>query len=116
MKSSSLVSVGLRAKSGRAIAVVLRGPVDAPTVLAREEIVFCAPDKRQPYHAVMELPWPEAQAAVALVAVAIKAAAAEALRSLMAGAQGVGIVGAEPRSLERIRNVHIRAHAAEGGF
>jgi hypothetical protein len=116
MKSSSLISVGLRAKSGRAIAVVLRGPVEAPAVVHREEIVFCGPDERQPYHAVMELPWNEAQAAVMDVAVAIKAAATEALRRLLAGAQGVGIVGAAPRQLERIGNFHIRAHAAEGVF
>jgi hypothetical protein len=116
MQSSLLISAGLRAKSGRAIAVVLRGPIEAPTVLRREEIVFCAPDERQPYHAVMELPWPEAQAAVGEAAVAIKVAATEALRSLLAGAQGVGIVGAGPRQLERIGNFHIRAHAAEGVF
>jgi hypothetical protein len=121
MKSSSAVAIGLRAKSGRAIAVVLHGPVEAPSVFKREEMVFCGPDERQPYHPVMELPWPEAEAAVSEVAVAIKAAATAALKKLLVGVPGshaavvgVGIVGAGRRSLERIGNFHIRAHAAEG--
>jgi hypothetical protein len=92
-------------------------------IVQRQEIVFCGPDERQPYHPVMELPWPEAQAAVSEVAVPIKAAATEALKRLLAGVRGsfaavagVGIVGAGQRQLDRIGNFHIRAHAAEGVF
>jgi hypothetical protein len=115
------VAIGLRAKSGRAIAVVLAGPVDAPAVLERAEITFAGPAERQPYHPVMELPWPQAEAAVRKVAANLESAAAAELGKLVRGCRafgaavvGVGIVGAGRRDLARIGNFHIRAHAAEG--
>lgn len=122
MASAPDLAVGLRAKSGRAIAVVLRGPVESPSVLRREELTFCAPDRRQPYHPVIDLPWPEAQAAVRPVAGRIEASAAKVLKVFLAEVQhasglkvrSVGVVGAGPRDPGRIGNPHVRAHAAEG--
>jgi hypothetical protein len=114
-------AVGLRAKSGRAIAVVLRGPVESPAVLWRGELPFCAPDRRQPYHPFINLPWPETVAAVLPAAREIEAAAVSALRELLvemradgATVRRAGIVGAGRRDPGRIGNPHIRAHAAEG--
>ena len=116
-----LLAIGLRAKSGRAIAVVLAGPPEAPVVCERGELTFTGPGERQPYHPVMELPWPQAEAAVKKVAARLNAAAAAELGKLVRGCRafaatvvGVGIVGAGRRDLERIGNFHIRAHAAEG--
>src|SRR6202035_1518885 len=78
--SRSSVAIGLRAKSGRAIAVILRGPLEKPIVLAREELVFTIARLRQPFHAVLDLPWEEASAAVRPVAAQIAADAGSALK------------------------------------
>jgi hypothetical protein len=124
MKQSNLVSIGLRAKTARAIAVVLGGSVDAPLVLTKLEIPLADPKipaTAQPYHEVMDLPWDESQKAVRKSARAIEAIARKALASLTKKLKsermrviGVGIVGAKDRDLARIGNYHIRAHAAEG--
>ena len=118
------VAIGLRAKTGRAIAVVLGGESDAPTVLAKTEIKLVdprLPQTAQPYHVVMELPWKESQRAVQKFARAIERVAQKAIGDLVkqqtsSGNKvcGVGIVGAPDRDLARIGNFHIRAHAAEG--
>jgi hypothetical protein len=124
MKKSNIVSIGLRAKTARAIAVVLGGTTDAPLVPTKLEIALAdpkVPATAQPYHEVMDLPWKESQKAVRKSAAAIEAIARKALARLIAELQtrgmhvcGVGIVGAKDRDLARIGNYHIRAHAAEG--
>jgi len=124
MKKSNLVAIGLRAKTARAIAVVLGGPHDSPIVLRKFEIKLADPKipaTGQPYHEVMDLPWPESEKAVRKSALAIEAIAQKALAHLIkelrtAGMKvsGVGIVGAKDKDLARIGNFHIRAHAAEG--
>ncbi|HXO20589.1 MAG TPA: hypothetical protein VOA87_11780 [Thermoanaerobaculia bacterium] len=115
------MAIGLRAKSGRAIAVILRGPLEKPIVLAREELVFTIARLRQPFHAVLDLPWEEASAAVRPVAAQIAADAGSALKTLLEKISvsrkdvlGVGVVGAGVKECGRIGNPHIRAHAAEG--
>src|SRR6478672_11616691 len=118
------VAIGFRAKTGRAICVVLGGPLDAPIVLARTEIRLVdpkIPQTGQPYHVVMELPWEESQRKVQKFARAIEKVAKKALADLVKQQTstgnkvcGVGIVGAPDRDLARIGNFHIRAHAAEG--
>jgi hypothetical protein len=124
MKQPNLVSIGLRAKTGRAIAVVVGGSIDAPIVVRKFEIVLTdpkVPGTFQPYHEVMELPWDESQKAALKFARAIEKVAQKALAKLNKELQaegmkvaGVGIVGAPDRDLARIGNYHIRAHAAEG--
>lgn len=118
------VSIGLRAKTARAIAVVIGGSADAPIVLAKSEIKLFDPKfpaTAQPYHVVMELPWEQSQRQVQKYARAIERVANKALGDLikqqtLAGmkVKAVGIVGARDRDLARIGNFHIRAHAAEG--
>ncbi len=124
MKQSNTAAIGLRAKTGRAIAVVLGGSPESPTVLAKTEIRLIdpkLPETAQPYHHVMALPWAESQRAVQKFARAIESVACKALAQLIHDqtSQGnriemVGIVGAADRDLSRIANYHIRAHAAEG--
>ena len=124
MKKSNLVSIGLRAKTARAIAVVLGGPSDEPLVLKKFEMALADPKiaaTTQPYHEVMDLPWAESEKAVRKSARAIEAIAQKALGRLIKELQsdgmnvaGVGIVGAKDRDLARLGNFHIRAHAAEG--
>jgi hypothetical protein len=124
MRRPSIVAIGLRAKTARAIAVVLGGTRDSPIVLRKFEIKLADPKipaTGQPYHQVMDLPWTESQKAVRKSARAIEAIAQKALALLIKELQtagmkvsGVGIVGAEDKDLARIGNFHIRAHAAEG--
>ncbi len=121
---STIATIGLRAKTGRAIAVALSEPFDSPRVIKRVELTLndsADPATYQPYHEVMELPWEKAQVAVKKSARKIEKLATEALARLVkelraAGFQvsGVGIVGAGNRDLEKIGSTHIRAHAAEG--
>ena len=108
--------LGLRAKTGRAIAVVL-SPKGG--FLARREIVLWdpkIPETIQPYHNVMEMPWSEAMVAVRGAVAAVERMAKRAVRDLARefGVRAVGIAGAPERQLEKIGNEHIRAHAAEG--
>jgi hypothetical protein len=122
--SANRVAIGFRAKTGRAICVVLGGSPDAPTILAKTEISLVdirIPETAQPYHVVMELPWEESQRRVQRFASAIERVAKKAVGDLIEQQTsfgnkvcGVGIVGAPDRDLARIGNFHIRAHAAEG--
>ena len=124
MKRSNLVAIGLRAKTARAIAVVLGGSIDSPVVVIKTEFKLAdpkVPATAQPYHEVMDLPWDESQIAVRTSAARIEAIARTALAQLIEELRkegmkisGVGIVGAKDRDLTRIGNPHIRAHAAEG--
>jgi len=119
-----LVAIGLRAKTARAIAVVVGGTADSPLVLAKTEIKLWDPKfpaTGQPYHHVMDLPGEEWPQAVQKSARAIEKIAVKALATLMKeqAAQGrrvraVATVGAKDRNLASIGNPHIRAHAAEG--
>ena len=118
------VSIGLRAKTGRAIAVVVGGHVDSPQILKRVEIKLsdpASPATFQPYHEVLDLPWDKAQRAAQKIASKIEKLAAREIARLVKEAKtdggavcGVGIVGAGDRNLEKIGSTHIRAHAAEG--
>jgi hypothetical protein len=117
-------AIGLRAKTGKAIAVLLAGPSQAPRPMWRNEIRLASPSLRasyQPYHAVMDLPWADAVTAARATESVIEDVASEALRGIVreAHASGIhvasaGIVGFLDRDLARIGNPHIRAHAAEG--
>jgi hypothetical protein len=126
MKSQkmNIAAIGLKAKTGRAIVVVLSGPPDAPQIIKRTELVLTdplVPATYQPYHEVMELPWKESQVKVKSFVRAIERVAARGLAELVGELRseemkviGVGIAGAADRDLGKIGNYHIRAHAAEG--
>ena len=117
-------ALGLRVKTGKAIAVLIQGPAQSPTVLLRRELTLTHPSDRdtfQPYHPLMDLPWKEAEAAVRPKARLIHASADKALGDLVGeiatrgwGLAGAGIVGGSDQDPARIANPHIRAHAAEG--
>jgi len=121
---ATTASIGLRAKTGRAIVVVLTGPSTAPHVIKRLEFSVvdpAAPETFQPYHEVLDLPWEQARKAAQKTARKIERVATKALRSLVReleseglSVRGVGVVGAGERNLEKIGSTHIRAHAAEG--
>jgi hypothetical protein len=118
------VAIGLRAKTGRAIVVVVGGTRDAPAILYKSEIKLFdprIPATFQPYHEVMDLPWDESERAVQKFVRAIRKVTTKAVAQLVSqqSAKGVNVravatVGAKDRDLTRIGNSHIRAHAAEG--
>jgi hypothetical protein len=122
--NANIGAIGFKAKTGRAIAVVLRGPADSPQFVRRIELLLSdprVPATCQPYHEVMELPWNQSQIKVKPLVRKIERVAASALRELIGELQSdgvrvirVGIAGAADRDLSRIGNPHIRAHAAEG--
>jgi hypothetical protein len=117
-------SLGLRAKTARAIAVILTGPVNSPHVIMRAELGLTDPNvpaTSQPYHEVLDLPWDQAKESVREIAALVEAAATGSLAGLLFQARErgleiccAGIVGAGERNLEKIGSSHIRAHAAEG--
>jgi hypothetical protein len=116
--------IGLRVKTAKAIALVLRGTARTPQPIHRAELILSSPRihaTAQPYHEVMDLPWEQAQVAVQESALAIENLAIEVLAGFLRDVEArgfsvrnVAIVGAPERRLEAIRNPHIRAHAAEG--
>ena len=118
------VAIGVKTKTGRAVAVALSDPSSSPQFVCREEISLsdkAVPATMQPYHEVMELPWSESLIAVRPTIAAIEKIAAASLRKLITEIEGrgfrvacVAVVGPADRKLERIGNPHIRAHAAEG--
>ena len=124
MNESILVAMGLRVKTGKAIAVLLRGPVKSPKVIKRGEMLLADPDEPdtwQPYHVVMDLPWKEAQKAARRTTGLIRAAGSEAVgnwaREVRASSLelcGVGIVAGSLQDPSKVGNPHIRAHTAEG--
>ncbi len=102
------VAIGVKTKTGRAIAVALSEPATSPEFVCREELL-------------LSVPWSESIVAVKPTIEAIDKIAAAALRQLIATVESrgfrvewVAVVGPADRKLERIGNPHIRAHAAEG--
>jgi hypothetical protein len=124
MANTNIAAIGLKARTGRAIAVVLCGPREAPQLVKRSELILTdprIPATFQPYHEVMDLPWKESEKKVKPYVRAIERVAAKALAELLhellaqgLTVSGVGIAGSADRDLSRIGNYHIRAHAAEG--
>src|SRR4030095_14483898 len=87
---TTVACVGLRAKTGRAVGVVLAGPLESPQPITRTELVLASPEQSslfQTYHEVMELPWDRAVLAVRNAEHALGAVAAGALRALLAELQ-----------------------------
>ena len=119
-----VASLGLRAKTARAVAIALTSGSSGPTYLGRWAIPLhdpAVPATSQPHHEVMELSWENAKAAVRRFEGRIEEIATDTLARLTNELRSrdflirtVGIVGSPDRNLERIGNPHIRAHAAEG--
>ncbi len=121
---STKVAIGFRVKTGRAIAVVMAGPVSAPRVLSRKSLQLwdpAIPESYQPYHAELELPPAESARVVPAALKAVERVALSALRDLLGEIQpapasilGISLVAGSATDPESIRNPHMRAHAREG--
>jgi hypothetical protein len=124
LRMPSNLIIGLRAKTGRAVAVVIGGSRTAPLVVSKTEIKLTdpkIPETFQPYHQVMDLPWEQSQRAARTFIRPIEGVARKALANMCQELQakglkvkGVCVVGSKDRDVARIGNYHIRAHAAEG--
>jgi len=123
-RSAVPAALGLRVKTGRAIAVALAGPAAHPRFLFRREVLLCdpeVPESRQPYHGgIMPFVPASTQAAArgrkAAERVAIAAARALAAELRLAGYRpaGMTLVVASNPDVSRIGSAHVRAHALEG--
>jgi hypothetical protein len=127
MTARRTAAIGLRAKTARAIVVVVADGEEGLEVVRREEIATWnpdVPDSRQPHHAGLELSATRARSVVRAAEAAVQCAARTALSALVSelAVEGfrvarVGVVGPPakgPEQLTRIGNLHVRAHAAEG--
>ena len=77
-REAEIACIGLRARTARAIAVVVSGTGRSPHAVSRTEISLAksgTPALFQPYHEVMDLPWDRAAAAAAKAESAIEAVA-----------------------------------------
>ena len=123
--SVTTACIGLRAKTARAIAVVLAGTAASPRAVIRTEITLASPAKPalyQPYHEVMDLPWARATVAVQNAERAIETAAAKGLKVLIEELRSrgidvscIGIVGAPERNLAAIGYPFGTRHRGGGG-
>src|SRR5258708_25138379 len=114
--------MGFGPKPGGGSGVGVGGPPKAPELLWRREIALidpAIPETAEPYHQVMELPWEQAIVAVRPSVARIESGARTALASLVRepasrgwAVRAIGVVGSPDRSLQKIGNKHIRAHAA----
>ena len=96
--NESLAAIGLKARTGRAIAVVLSRSRNAPELSKRTEITLTDPRITatfQPYHEVMDLPWDESEKKVKPFVRAIEKVATKALAQLIheLRAEGLEVVG-----------------------
>src|SRR5262245_49870985 len=114
-----MTAIGLRIKSGYAIAIVLTGRAESPTIVSRRIVELSDPkiiETRQPYHngfgTEHEDPREIARRATIIDRCA-KKSVADLLRETDGAIRASLVVGSliDP---EHVGNPHIRAHANEG--
>lgn len=113
-----MTAIGLRVKSGHAIAVVLAGSADAPQAVARRLVALSDPDvaeTRQPYHDRFFKTEEDAREIARRVRI-VRRCAQRSVAALVIETGGVRatlVVGSviDPGT---VHNPHIRAHAHEG--
>jgi hypothetical protein len=116
-------ALGLRIKSGCAMAALLGGPVDAPQLLDRRKVDLsdpADPELRQPYHAARGVGLAEGET-LARRLQAIEDFSQRSLSRVFGDYEsggntlcGAGLVIGSDVDPARIGNQHIRAHALEG--
>ena len=120
---SGRVAIGVTARTGAAVAVVLSGTAAAPRFVARQEIELVPPGlDAQPYHAAAGMDLAAAGALIAQVESAAEQAAVAGLRTLAAVVEpdpvrALGVVVkavSVPGDVAGILRSHAWMHAAEG--
>jgi hypothetical protein len=115
-------AIGLRIKSGQAIAVALAGPSASPTVILRSVVALgdpAIPETKQPYHAGFTAR--EDPDAVERLAAIVRRCACASIDGLFAdvrlaasSCRGAALVVGSVIDPAQLGNPHIRAHASEG--
>jgi hypothetical protein len=113
-----MTAIGLRVKSGHAIAIVLAGSIDAPRPVARRLVALSDPSvagTRQPYHDAFYKTEEDAREIARRVRI-VKRCATRSVAALIqetGGVRATMVVGSviDPST---VGNPHIRAHAQEG--
>jgi hypothetical protein len=121
---SRALALGIRVRTARATAVVLKAGDDLPELILRTELATsdpAVPESRQPFHAGLDLPDDRASAVVARAVGAVMRASAVALEKLVDGVApdakriaGIGLAITSNTDPASIANPHMRAHASEG--
>ena len=125
MTQGKPVTIGLRARTARAIAIVLGGTSESPVAIHRAELVLAL---RQDSGHVAAVPRSDGStlgagqvgraadgwSVIEDLASQALAGLVRDVRSLGFAPRSVVVVGAPERNLESIGSPHIRAHAAEG--
>jgi len=118
-------ALGVRVKSGWAMAVLLAGPASAPRVLDCRRIELSdptVPRTRQPHHAGFGIEQKSRRTIARLVRIVERCARASLgglvrrYRADGVALRGVGIVVGSVIDPAQIANPHIRAHASEGAL
>lgn len=122
--SRESAAIGLRVKTGRAIAVLAAGTRRKPRLLERRDVTLwdpAVPHSGQPYHAPLEL---GEAAAAPLVKRALECVRelgrrelerlAESVAKRGLALRGVGLVVGSLGDPAKLGNPHVRAHALEG--
>jgi hypothetical protein len=123
------VALGFRIKSGRAIAVAVAGPSEAPAIVLRCQIALCDPDvaaTRQPYHDGFGTAREDQQEIARLTAIIERCANRSIAALIHDVSNATRLPGGPPGGLRAalvvgsiidpaaVGNLHIRAHANEG--
>lgn len=88
------VALEFRVKTGRAVAIVLVGPVNAPKVVARQDLVLydeAVPDSFQPYHAGLEPTPQQAETTVRQLSEIVRKASLAAVGQLIDDLSQAGV-------------------------
>ena len=112
-------TLGLRVKTGLAVAVIIDRAGDDVRVVGRRVVNLAGPgdEARFVHHAALDLPEREGAAATRRLVAAARKVAASAMGGLLDEAHGVQRAGIVVGSLidpDRIAGAHMRAHALEG--
>jgi hypothetical protein len=114
-----MIAIGLRIKSGYAIAIVLTGSPEAPAIVARRIVELSDPnivETKQPYHDGFGTEHEDPRE-VARRATIIDRCAKKSVAELLSEANGATRASLVVGSLidpDHVGNPHIRAHANEG--
>jgi len=115
MANPNIAAIGFKAKTGRAIAVVLSGPANAPQLVKRSELILTdprIPATFQPYHEVMDLRWKESEKKVRPFVRAIEKVAAKALSELIHELRAQGLPAALIGEVVAGESGHVDVHPA----
>jgi len=112
--------VGLKIRSGFAVAVVVERRGDEFSVESRRVVALSSeelPQSRFPYHPTVEMPAPRGEAVSNEAVAAVRRTAAREMKAFLEASGAVTCAGVVVGSLvdpKHISNPHIRAHAQEG--